>query len=68
MFHLQFAGYDDLRYLVQEKDSYIAQLNHRVLIVLKEREDAVKQLKETSHQLLSIKSSHKITGASYYCN
>ena len=53
--------------LVQQKDSYIAQLNHRLLTVLKEKEDTLQQLKETSHQLLSLRSSQKTTGTSYYC-
>ena len=54
--------------LVQQKDSYIVQLNHRLLTVLKEKEDTLQQLKVTSHQLLSLRSSQKTTGTSYYCN
>ena len=54
--------------LVQAKDSFIAQLNRRLLTVLKEKEDALQQLKVTSHQLLSLRSSQKTTGTSYYCN
>ena len=53
--------------LVQQKDSYIAQLNRRLLTVSKEKEDALQQLKVTSHQLLSLRSSQKTTGISYYC-
>ena len=52
--------------LVQEKDSYIAKLNHKLLTVLKEKEDVLQQLKVTSHQLLSLRSSQKTTGTSYY--
>ena len=54
--------------LVQAKDSFIAQLNRRLLTVSKEKEDALQQLKVTSHQLLSLRSSQKTTGTSYYCN
>ena len=54
--------------LVQAKDSYIAQLNRRLFTVTKEKEDALQQLKVTSHQLLSLGSSQKTTGTSYYCN
>ena len=54
--------------LVQEKDSYIAQLNRRLLTVSKEKEDILQQLKVTSHQLLSLRSSQKTTGTSYYSN
>ena len=54
--------------LVQQKDSYIAQLNRRLLTVLKEKEDVLQQLKVTSHQQLSLRSSQKTTGTSYYCN
>ena len=57
-----------LHYIVQQKDSYIAQLNRRLLTVLKEKEDTLQQLKVTSHQLLSLRSSQKTTGTSYYCN
>ena len=54
--------------IVQAKDSYISQLNRRLITVLKEKEDALQQLKVTSHQLLSLRSSQKTTGTSYYCN
>ena len=54
--------------LVQQKDSYIAQLNRRLLTVLKEKEDALQQLKVTSHQQFSLRSSQKTTGISYYYN
>ena len=53
-----------LHNLVQEKDSYIAQLNCRLLTVLKEKKDALQQLKIASHQLLSLRSFHKTTGTS----
>ena len=54
--------------LVQEKDSYIAHLNRKLLTVSKEKEDALQQLKVTSHQLLLLRSSQKTTGTSYYYN
>ena len=54
--------------LVKNKDSFISQLNRRVLTLLKEKEDALQQLKVTSHQQLSLRSSQKTTGTSYYCN
>ena len=54
--------------LVQVKDSFIAQLNRRLLTISKEKEDALQQLKVTNHQLLSLRSSQKTTGTSYYCN
>ena len=54
--------------LVQQKDSYIAQQNCIQLTVLKEKEDTLQQLEVTSHQLLSLRSSQKTTGNSYYCN
>ena len=54
--------------LVQEKDSFISHLNPRPLTVLKEKKDALQQLKVTSHQQLSLRSSQKTTGTSYYCN
>ena len=53
-----------LHNLVQEKDSYIAQLNCRLLTVLNEKKDALQQLKIASHQLLSLRSSQKTTGTS----
>ena len=61
-------GLQQLHDLVQQKDSYIAQLNRRLLTVLKEKEDALQQLKVTSHQQFSLRSSQKTTGISYYCN
>ena len=54
--------------LIQAKDSFISQLNRRLLTVLKEKEDALQQLKVTSHQQLSLRSSQKTTGTSYYYN
>ena len=57
-----------LHHQVHEKDSYIAQLNRRLFTVSKEKEDALQQLKVTSDQLLSLRSSQKTTGTSYYCN
>ena len=54
--------------LVQEKDSYIAQLNRKIFTLSKEKEDALQQFKVTSHQQLSVMSSQKTTGTYYYCN
>ena len=66
------SDYHDLQQrhdLVQEKDSYIAQLNRKLLTVSKEKEDALQQLEVTSHQLLLLRSSQKTTGTScYYYN
>ena len=50
--------------LVHEKDSYIAQLNRRLLIALKDKKDVLQQLKIVSHQLLSLRSSQITTGTS----
>ena len=50
--------------LVQEKESYIAQINCRLLIALKDKKDALQRLKMVSHQLLSLRSSQKTTGTS----
>ena len=61
------SGHHDLHNLVQAKDSHIAQLNQRLLTVLKEKEDALQQLKITSHQQPPLMSSQKTTGTSY-CN
>ena len=54
--------------LVQEKDSYIAQLNRKIFTLSKEKEDALQQFEVTSHQQLSVMSSQKTTGTYYYCN
>ena len=65
------TDYHDLHQLhdlVPEKDSYIAPLNRKLLTVSKEKEDALQQLKVTSHQLLLLRSSQKTTGTSYYYN
>ena len=65
------SDYHDLQQLhdlVQQKDSYIAQLNCTLLTASKDKEDVLQQLKVTSHQLLSLRSSRKTTGTSYYCN
>ena len=53
-----------LLHLVQEKDSYIAQLNRRLLTLSKEKEDALQQIKVASYQQLSQKSSQKTKGIS----
>ena len=50
--------------LVQEKDSYIAQLNCRLLTLSKEKEDALQQIKVASYGQLSHMSSQKTNGTS----
>ena len=52
----------------QEKDSYIARLNRKLLTLSKEKDDALQQLKVSSHQQLSLRSFQKVTGTSSYCN
>ena len=50
--------------LVKDKDSFLAQLNRRVVTILKEKEDALQQLKVSSQKQLSLRSSQKTTGTS----
>ena len=51
--------------LVQEKDSFVAELSHKLYTVLKENEHLQRQIKAVSYQQLSLMSSQKSTGTSY---